>query len=625
MRIFRSGPKLSEITIPKDLMDQEDFLLEVAEVSSKRFTNLARLQRNLSKVIDKENLDEQVLAISHLISELFNMNNGRVIAEDLFVASIRLISELDMPLALRFGEQNLDLIELRKARRALVTFNMRANNFGSALHLLKGFSDDDEWANRFREIVQRRLKSQEELLLKRSDPSRRFNIIAPSSGGPRRSDLKVACLLDRFSFDCLSYELDLIPVTKRNWRSVLQRDDIDFFLAESIWKGHDEGWIFAMTSFNTPAGTQLREMLEYCRENNLKTVFWNKEDPTNFESFIEVASYFDYIFTTDEGSIENYIRKIGHQRVYSMPFAAQQRIHNPVRNTLPSLSVCFAGSWYYREHGTRKEDTKMLVEASTEFGLDIYDRFFGTDDKNRFPSKYLDYIRGSLSYEEVCMAYRSYKVFLNVNSVRDSMTMFSRRVFEILASSTRVLSSPSIGMEKMLAQHVDVAHDIIQAKSILGKIFSDEFESTKTAHAAYRHVMNNHTYEVRIEDMLQQIGFENKSGFNALISCITCTKRVDFLPFVLENFARQNYQNKELVIVVEANDERFEECKEIVGNRPEIRLIQVDSDISLGECLNIGIDESNGAIISKFDDDDYYLENYLSDSIIPFRYTDAQI
>ena len=44
------------------------------------------------------------------------------------------------------------------------------------------------------------------------------------------------------------------------------------------------------------------------------------------------------------------------------------------------------------------------------------------------------------------MAYRSYKIFLNVNSVMNSDTMFSRRVFEILASSTHV-STPSEGMK----------------------------------------------------------------------------------------------------------------------------------------------------------------------------------
>ena len=73
------------------------------------------------------------------------------------------------------------------------------------------------------------------------------------------------------------------------------RKDIDYFFAESIWTGHDGGWRFAMSSFETPAGNQLREVLQYCKSSKIKSIFWNKEDPVNYESFVSVAKYFDYI------------------------------------------------------------------------------------------------------------------------------------------------------------------------------------------------------------------------------------------------------------------------------------------------------------------------------------------
>ena len=43
--------------------------------------------------------------------------------------------------------------------------------------------------------------------------------------------------------------------------------------------------------------------------------------------------------------------------------------------------------------------------------------------------------------------------------------MFSRRVFEILASSTALVSTDSIGMEKMLGSVIDVFNDLDSAKS----------------------------------------------------------------------------------------------------------------------------------------------------------------
>ena len=47
---------------------------------------------------------------------------------------------------------------------------------------------------------------------------------------------------------------------------------------------------------------------------------------------------------------------------------------------------------------------------------------------------------GELPYDQMLAAYKMYKVFLNVNSVIDSPTMCARRVFELSACSTPVVS-----------------------------------------------------------------------------------------------------------------------------------------------------------------------------------------
>ena len=45
-------------------------------------------------------------------------------------------------------------------------------------------------------------------------------------------------------------------------------------------------------------------------------------------------------------------------------------------------------------------------------------------------------------------AYKNYDIFLNVNSVQNSKFMFARRVFELLASRTMVISGPSLGVSE---------------------------------------------------------------------------------------------------------------------------------------------------------------------------------
>ena len=70
----------------------------------------------------------------------------------------------------------------------------------------------------------------------------------------------MACLFDRFTFDCLSRDVNLIPISKTNWKSVLNRPDVNHFFAESIWSGHDGGWRFAMSHL-IQLDNQLREVL----------------------------------------------------------------------------------------------------------------------------------------------------------------------------------------------------------------------------------------------------------------------------------------------------------------------------------------------------------------------------
>lgn len=128
--------------------------------------------------------------------------------------------------------------------------------------------------------------------------------------------------------------------------------------------------------------------------------------------------------------IESYTTNTNCKKVFSLPFAAQPTLHKPHKSLQNRINKsCFAGSWYGNRHAERGESMKWLLEAANIYGLDIFDRNFGTGIFP-FPEQYQDGIKGSLPYKELCEEYSKYRVFLNVNSVTDSPTMFSRRVFE---------------------------------------------------------------------------------------------------------------------------------------------------------------------------------------------------
>lgn len=55
-------------------------------------------------------------------------------------------------------------------------------------------------------------------------------------------------------------------------------------------------WQYKIAKYNNQDKSELRELINWCRENKIPTIFWNKEDPIHFEKFIETASMFDHIF-----------------------------------------------------------------------------------------------------------------------------------------------------------------------------------------------------------------------------------------------------------------------------------------------------------------------------------------
>lgn len=109
------------------------------------------------------------------------------------------------------------------------------------------------------------------------------------------------------------------------------------------------------------------------------------------------------------------------------------------------------------------------------------------------------------------------------------------------------------------------------------------------------------------------------------VSIITCTNRPNYMDNVFENFETQTYEKKELIIILNNNKMNIKKWKEKAEKYNNVRVFQLDENVTLGECLNFGIEKANFGIIAKFDDDDYYASQYLQNSIMAFNYTDADV
>ena len=115
-----------------------------------------------------------------------------------------------------------------------------------------------------------------------------------------------------------------------------------------------------MTRGDRPS-PELTALVAWCRAEGIPTVFWNKEDPPNYDRFLETARLFDQVFTVDAERIPDYQRDLGHDRIDLLPFAAQPRIHNPVRRAPKTRDIAFAGTWFAEKHPERREQMAYVL------------------------------------------------------------------------------------------------------------------------------------------------------------------------------------------------------------------------------------------------------------------------
>jgi glycosyltransferase involved in cell wall biosynthesis len=98
------------------------------------------------------------------------------------------------------------------------------------------------------------------------------------------------------------------------------------------------------------------------------------------------------------------------------------------------------------------------------------------------------------------------------------------------------------------------------------------------------------------------------------VSCIMpTTDRRSFVARAIDNFRRQDYPNKQLVIV----DDGQASVGDLAAGADDIRYVALRSKASVGEKRNIAVAESDGRFIAHWDDDDWYDQRRLSYQLAP--------
>lgn len=358
--------------------------------------------------------------------------------------------------------------------------------------------------------------------------------------------IKIACVLDEFSFESFRFDANFLQLHARTWREQVESFNPQMILVESVWRGKEASWYKKVSDISN----EIIGLADWADTHNIPIVFWHKEVPPHISTFMHVSKLFDHIFLTDADCIDEYREKVGHDQVHFLSFACQPKIHNPIEESTRKNAMIYAGTFYpeYKYPDRYKNFMDLMEGLSPLVDIDIYDRSAGKGVYT-FPKQFHSRIKGSLPFAAMSKAYRTYDYGLNMNSVKNSNTMCSRRVFELIACNTIVVGNYSKAVRNMFEDLTICSDDRDEIIEQFKRLQNDIDYRHKVRLKALRKTMEEHTYRKRLTQIIEQVQPGAKSS-DPHVAVIARGNEKE-IQNITQQFKKQSYANKELLIYKE--------------------------------------------------------------------------
>lgn len=322
--------------------------------------------------------------------------------------------------------------------------------------------------------------------------------------------IKVAIISDGLTSLALDESIaKIFQVKKGNWLQLLKIFKPNLILVESAWSGYKNDWRYKIAKYPgypERSNLELCKLLELADKHNIPAVFWNKEDGAHFNRFIDSASLFKYILTVDENCVERY-RSILDSRVKVgvLPFAVQPKFHYPTFLPPRYNQSLFIGSYSHHIHDARRNWQDMAFTAASPYGLTIVDRNSKRkSDVYRYPDLPNMTIKSAVPYDQTGELFRQYSHCLNVNTVTDSPSMFSRRLIEIMACGRLAVTNPSLSISTRFEGMCKVIDSKEQADELFAQLSRGYTkQQIEMMRYASDHVLKNYNYDQWIKRIVE--------------------------------------------------------------------------------------------------------------------------
>lgn len=248
-------------------------------------------------------------------------------------------------------------------------------------------------------------------------------------------------------------------------------------------------------------------VVQELHNRHIPIAFWFMEDWRVFTSWQATAKLFDYFFTIQKGDFLHRIENLGVKKAHYLPLAADPKIHKPMKLT-PAEQQEYGSS--VSHVGAGYNNRRFVFSGLTDIDFKLWGTEWGNDPNL---AKVIQRNGEWISTEDSAKVYNATKVNINLHSspfhegVNPEGDYVNPRTFELAACGAFQLCD----QRQLLGELFKDGEEIVTFRNTreimpLIKYYLDNpAERLRIAERARLRVLNEHTYEARMAEVLRVV------------------------------------------------------------------------------------------------------------------------
>jgi len=253
--------------------------------------------------------------------------------------------------------------------------------------------------------------------------------------------------------------------------------------------------------------------LEYLRQKKVTTAYWFVEDFRFMEYWKNIAGYYDFFFTIQQGQFFTELQKAGIKNYHYLPMAACPEIHKPVLLTEEEMKyygsdLSFVGAGYYNR--------RHFMRGLLDFDFKIW----GSDwALHSDLAQCIQRGGARIDTDGIVKIFNASGININLHSstyhkgVNPFGDFINPRTFEIMACGGFQLVDRRPALEGLFepGEDIIVFDDLGDLRNKAAHYLADPEERKRAAERGRQRVLKEHTYEKRMEEILELIAAKGLS------------------------------------------------------------------------------------------------------------------